>query len=168
MQGMGPRGRLAHADNNLDPAVAERPEELVVYGGTGKAARSWEAFDVIVRELRELEGDQTLLVQIGKAVGRFRTHPDAPRVLLANSLLVRQVGHVGATFAALEALGLDDVRANDGRLVDLHRHAGDSCKGRTRRSSRRAAALRAAIGPVVGSSPQASAAWAARSRSRRR
>jgi len=68
--------------------VAERPDDLVVYGGTGKAARSWDAFDVIVRELRELESDETLLVQSGKAVGRFRTHPDAPRVLLANSNLV--------------------------------------------------------------------------------
>ncbi|HEY8077258.1 MAG TPA: urocanate hydratase [Labilithrix sp.] len=78
--------RMLH--NNLDPEVAERPEDLVVYGGTGKAARSWDAFDVIVRELRELGNDETLLVQSGKAVGRFRTHPDAPRVLIANSNLV--------------------------------------------------------------------------------
>ena len=74
--------------NNLDPEVAERPEELVVYGGSGKAARSWDDFHRIVRELEELEQDQTLLIQSGRAVGRFRTHPDAPRVLLANSLLV--------------------------------------------------------------------------------
>ncbi len=74
--------------NNLDPEVAERPEDLVVYGGTGKAARSWEAFDVIARELQDLAGDETLLVQSGKAVGRFKTHPDAPRVLIANSNLV--------------------------------------------------------------------------------
>ena len=74
--------------NNLDPDVAERPEDLVVYGGTGKAARSWDAFDVIVRELRDLAGDETLLVQSGKAVGRFKTTPDAPRVLIANSNLV--------------------------------------------------------------------------------
>jgi urocanate hydratase len=74
--------------NNLDPEVAERPEDLVVYGGTGKAARSWDAFDVIARELRELGDDETLLVQSGKAVGRFKTHPDAPRVLIANSNLV--------------------------------------------------------------------------------
>ena len=71
--------------NNLDPEVAERPEDLVVYGGTGKAARNWEAFDAIVRELRELEDDETLLVQSGKPVGVFRTHADAPRVLIANS-----------------------------------------------------------------------------------
>jgi urocanate hydratase len=74
--------------NNLDPEVAERPEDLVVYGGTGKAARSWEAYDRIVAALRGLEHDETLLVQSGKPVGVFRTHPNAPRVLIANSLLV--------------------------------------------------------------------------------
>jgi urocanate hydratase len=74
--------------NNLDPEVAERPEDLVVYGGTGRAARSWEAFDAIVAALRELEGDETLLVQSGKPVGVFRTHAHAPRVLIANSNLV--------------------------------------------------------------------------------
>jgi len=74
--------------NNLDPDVAERPEDLVVYGGTGKAARNWEAFDVLVRELRQLGDDETLLVQSGKAVGVLRTHADAPRVILANSNLV--------------------------------------------------------------------------------
>src|SRR5215207_7766011 len=74
--------------NNLDPEVAERPGELVVYGGIGRAARDWESFDRIVAALRRLEGDQTLLVQSGKPVGIFRTHPDAPRVLLANSNLV--------------------------------------------------------------------------------
>ncbi|ODT65202.1 MAG: urocanate hydratase [Pelagibacterium sp. SCN 63-23] len=74
--------------NNLDPEVAERPEELVVYGGIGRAARNWEAFDQIVSTLERLEEDQTLLVQSGKPVGVFRTHADAPRVLLANSNLV--------------------------------------------------------------------------------
>jgi urocanate hydratase len=74
--------------NNLDPEVAERPDELVVYGGTGRAARSWEAFDAIVASLRELEHDETLLVQSGKPVGVFRTHASAPRVLIANSNLV--------------------------------------------------------------------------------
>src|SRR5512140_988228 len=74
--------------NNLDPEVAERPQDLVVYGGTGKAARSWEDYHVIVRELRRLESDHTLLVQSGRAVGVFRTHEEAPRVLLANSNLV--------------------------------------------------------------------------------
>jgi urocanate hydratase len=74
--------------NNLDPEVAERPDDLVVYGGIGKAARNWECFDAIVRALRELENDQTLLVQSGKPVGVFRTHPEAPRVLISNSMLV--------------------------------------------------------------------------------
>jgi urocanate hydratase len=74
--------------NNLDPEVAERPEDLVVYGGIGKAARNWECFDQIVSALRKLEGDESLLVQSGKPVGVFKTHPDAPRVLIANSNLV--------------------------------------------------------------------------------
>ena len=74
--------------NNLDPAVAERPEELVVYGGIGKAARNWECFHALIRSLERLEGDETLLVQSGKPVGVFRTHADAPRVLIANSNLV--------------------------------------------------------------------------------
>ncbi|WP_296175430.1 urocanate hydratase [uncultured Brevundimonas sp.] len=74
--------------NNLDPEVAERPEDLVVYGGIGKAARNWQAFDTIVEQLQKLEADETLLVQSGKPVGVFRTHEDAPRVLIANSNLV--------------------------------------------------------------------------------
>src|SRR5438046_8113287 len=74
--------------NNLDPDVAERPEDLVVYGGRGKAARNWECFDAIVRSLGELENDETLLVQSGKPVAVFRTHEYAPRVLIANSNLV--------------------------------------------------------------------------------
>ncbi|MBL8040998.1 MAG: hypothetical protein JNM04_06580, partial [Chthonomonas sp.] len=71
--------------NNLDPEVAERPEDLIVYGGTGKAARNWPSFEAIVRELKNLENDETLLIQSGKPVGKFRTHEEAPRVLLANS-----------------------------------------------------------------------------------
>jgi urocanate hydratase len=74
--------------NNLDPDVAERPDDLIVYGGSGKAARNWESFDAIVRSLRSLEHDETLLVQSGKPVGVFQTHPGAPRVLIANALLV--------------------------------------------------------------------------------
>ena len=74
--------------NNLDPEVAEKPEELTVYGGIGRAARDWASFDQIVKSLRDLESDETLLVQSGKPVGIFRTHPDAPRVLIANSNLV--------------------------------------------------------------------------------
>src|SRR3982074_1999282 len=91
--------------NNLDPEVAERPEDLVVYGGTGRAARSWEAFDAIVRELKALKGDQTLLVQSGKPVGVFDTHEWAPRVLISNSMLVPEWA-TWDEFRRLEALGL--------------------------------------------------------------
>jgi urocanate hydratase len=91
--------------NNLDPEVAERPEDLVVYGGTGRAARSWEAFDAIVRELKVLKDDQTLLVQSGKPVGVFDTHEWAPRVLISNSMLVPEWA-TWEEFRRLEALGL--------------------------------------------------------------
>jgi urocanate hydratase len=91
--------------NNLDPEVAERPDDLVVYGGSGKAARNWGCFDAIVRSLRSLESDETLLVQSGKPVGIFRTHPGAPRVLIANSNLVPHWANWDE-FRRLEALGL--------------------------------------------------------------
>ncbi len=91
--------------NNLDPEVAERPDDLVVYGGTGRAARSWDAFEAIVRELRRLENDETLLVQSGKPVGVFRTHEWAPRVLIANSNLVGKWANWD-TFRELERAGL--------------------------------------------------------------
>jgi urocanate hydratase len=91
--------------NNLDPEVAERPEELVVYGGTGRAARSWEAFDAIVRTLRTLGDDETMLVQSGKPVGVFRTNEMAPRVLISNAMLVPKWAD-WETFRALEAQGL--------------------------------------------------------------
>ncbi len=95
--------RMLH--NNLDPDVAERPDDLVVYGGTGRAVRSWEAFDAIARTLRTLQDDETLLVQSGKPVGVFRTHEWAPRVLLANSNLVGEWANWDE-FRRLEALGL--------------------------------------------------------------
>ncbi|MBI2199288.1 MAG: urocanate hydratase [Candidatus Rokubacteria bacterium] len=91
--------------NNLDPDVAERWEDLVVYGGSGKAARSWEAYHRIVASLRSLEGDETLLVQSGKPAGIFRTHPDAPRVLIANAMLVPAWGD-WEHFRRYEAMGL--------------------------------------------------------------
>jgi urocanate hydratase len=91
--------------NNLDPDVAERPQDLVVYGGTGKAARSWEAFDAIVRTLRTLGDDETMLVQSGKPVGVFRTHEMAPRVLISNSMLVPKWA-TWDTFRELEHAGL--------------------------------------------------------------
>ncbi len=91
--------------NNLDPEVAERPDDLVVYGGSGRAARSWEAFEAIVHALQQLEHDETLLVQSGKPVGIFRTHTDAPRVLIANANLVPHWANWNE-FRRLEALGL--------------------------------------------------------------
>jgi urocanate hydratase len=91
--------------NNLDPEVAERPDDLVVYGGSGRAARSWEAFDKIVETLRDLRDDETLLVQSGKPVGVFQTHEWAPRVLIANSLLVPDWA-TPAEFRRLEGMGL--------------------------------------------------------------
>lgn len=95
--------RMLH--NNLDPDVAENPDELIVYGGTGKAARSWADFDRIVRALRELGNDETLLVQSGRAVGVVRTHDAAPRVLIVNSLLVPHWA-TWDEFRRLEAMGL--------------------------------------------------------------
>src|SRR4051812_12545249 len=91
--------------NNLDPEVAERPEDLVVYGGAGKAARNWPAYQAIVSTLQRLENDETLLVQSGKPVGVFRTHDEAPRVLIANANLVPKWSNA-TEFNRLERLGL--------------------------------------------------------------
>src|SRR5262249_14713504 len=91
--------------NNLDPDVAENPDQLIIYGGTGRAARSWDAFDAIVRSLQELRNDESLLVQSGKPVGKFRTHDEAPRVLIANSNLVGNWNNY-SEFNRLERLGL--------------------------------------------------------------
>lgn len=91
--------------NNLDPQVAEKPEDLIVYGGTGKAARNWECYRAIVQSLKELENDETLLVQSGKPVGVFKTHTSAPRVLIANSLIV-PAWATGDYFREMEAKGL--------------------------------------------------------------
>ena len=151
--------------NNLDPEVAEDPDHLVVYGGTGRAARSWEAFDAIVRELRRLADDETLLVQSGKPVGVFRTHPWAPRVLIANSNLVGK----WATWERLpraRAAGPDDVRPDDRRVVDLHRdpghpagHVRDVRRGRPASTSAGRCAgrvtLTAGLGGMGGAQPLA-------------
>jgi urocanate hydratase len=104
-KGWGQEAALRMLMNNLDPAVAENPDALVVYGGTGRAARSWAAFDAIVRELRRLEDDETLLIQSGKPVGVVRTHPWAPRVLIANSNLVGKWA-TWDVFRELEKAGL--------------------------------------------------------------
>src|SRR5574341_811895 len=91
--------------NNLDPEVGERPQDLVVYGGTGKAARNWECYHRIVKSLKQLDNDETLLVQSGKPVGIFRTHAFAPRVLISNAMLVPAWGN-WEKFRELEELGL--------------------------------------------------------------
>jgi urocanate hydratase len=104
-EGWRQEAALRMLNNNLDPEVGEKPEELVVYGGTGRAARSWDAYDAIMSELRELGDEETLLVQSGKPVGRFRTHEKAPRVLIANSNLVGKWDD-WEHFYELEAKGL--------------------------------------------------------------
>jgi urocanate hydratase len=104
-EGWRQEAALRMLNNNLDPDVAEKPEELVVYGGTGRAARSWDAYDAILAELRELGDEETLLVQSGKPVGRFETHEKAPRVLIANSNLVGKWDD-WEHFHELEAKGL--------------------------------------------------------------
>ena len=104
-KGWGQEAALRMLHNNLDPAVAEHPEKLVVYGGTGKAARNWPAFDAIVKSLTNLKNDETLLVQSGKPVGVFQTHEWAPRVLIANSNLVGDWAN-WPEFRRLEHLGL--------------------------------------------------------------
>ena len=96
---------LRMLQNNLDPEVAERPEDLVVYGGTGKAARDWKSFDALIRTLTTLKNDETMLVQSGRPVGVFQTHEWAPRVLIANSNLVGDWAN-WPEFRRLESLGL--------------------------------------------------------------
>ncbi|MGA2587225.1 MAG: urocanate hydratase [Candidatus Aminicenantales bacterium] len=104
-KGWSQEGALRMMMNNLDPAVAEKPQELIVYGGTGKAARNWECFWAIVDSLKKLENDETLIVQSGKPVAVFRTHSEAPRVLIANALIVPKWA-TWDEFRRLEALGL--------------------------------------------------------------
>lgn len=104
-KGWGQEAALRMLHNNLDPAVAEHPEELIVYGGSGKAARNWASFESLVKTLTTLENDETMLVQSGKPVGVFRTHEWAPRVILANSNLVGDWA-TWPEFRRLEQLGL--------------------------------------------------------------
>lgn len=132
--------------NNLDPDVAERPEQLIVYGGTGKAARNWECYDAIVRTLKVLENDETLLVQSGKPVGVFKTHAHAPRVLISNSMLVphwanwdkfRELERMGLTMYGQMTAGSWIYIATQGILQGTYetfaeaarRHFGGSLKG---------------------------------------
>jgi urocanate hydratase len=150
--------------NNLDPEVAERPEDLVVYGGSGKAARNWEAFDAIVRTLKTLENDETLLVQSGKPVGVFRTHEDAPRVLISNAMLVpawatwekfREYERMGLTMYGQMTAGSWIYIGSQGILQGTYetfaeaakQHAGGSLKGKL--------VLTAGLGGMGGAQPLA-------------
>ena len=123
---------LRMLENNLHPDVAERPEELVVYGGLGKAARNRPCYEAIVRALRSLGDDETLLVQSGKPVAVFETHPGAPRVLIANSNLVPEWA-TWKHFRELDAAGL---------MMYGQMTAGSRCRSRTRRSSGRTSSAR--------------------------
>jgi urocanate hydratase len=150
--------------NNLDPDVAERPDDLVVYGGSGKAARNWEAFDTIVAELRRLEADETLLVQSGKPVGVFRTHTGAPRVIIANAMLVpawatwetfRDLEHRGLTMYGQMTAGSWIYIGTQGILqgtyetfaAAAHRHFGGTLSGRS--------VVTAGLGGMGGAQPLA-------------
>jgi urocanate hydratase len=150
--------------NNLDPDVAERPDDLVVYGGSGKAARNWQAYDAIVSALRRLNHDETLLIQSGKPVGVFRTHPGAPRVLIANALLVpawatwenfRDLEHRGLTMYGQMTAGSWIYIGTQGILQGTYetfaaaarRHFGGSLEGRV--------VITAGLGGMGGAQPLA-------------
>jgi urocanate hydratase len=150
--------------NNLDPDVAERPDDLVVYGGSGKAARNWDAFDAIVSELRRLEDDETLLVQSGKPIGVFRTHAGAPRVIIVNSMLVpawatwetfRDLEHRGLTMYGQMTAGSWIYIGTQGILQGTYetfaaaarRHFGGTLSGRT--------VVTAGLGGMGGAQPLA-------------
>jgi urocanate hydratase len=152
--------------NNLDPEVAERPDDLVVYGGSGKAARNWPSYDAIIRALTSLEHDETLLVQSGKPVGVFQTHPGAPRVLIANALLVpawatwenfRQLEHRGLTMYGQMTAGSWIYIGSQGIVQGTYetlaavarRHFGGTLSGRL--------VVTAGLGGMGGAQPLASA-----------
>ncbi len=150
--------------NNLDPEVAERPRDLIVYGGTGKAARSWDAYHQIVRSLRALEGDETLLIQSGKPVGVFRTQPSAPRVLISNAMLVPKWAD-WETFWKLEAAGLTMYGqmtagswiyiGSQGILQGTFETLGELATQRFGGSLRRRIVLTAGLGGMGGAQPLA-------------
>src|SRR5580698_8712346 len=163
-QGWPQEAALRMLENNLDPEVAERPDDLVVYGGHGRAARSWEAFEAIVRTLKRLRSDETLVVQSGKPVAVWKTHARAPRVIIANSNLVPKWANWD-TFRDLEARGLTMygqmtagswiyigtqgiVQGTYETFAELARqHFGGSMKGRV--------SLTAGIGGMGGAQPLA-------------
>jgi len=150
--------------NNLDPEVAEDPDHLIVYGGTGRAARSWEAFDAIVRELRSLENDETLLVQSGKPVGVFRTTPDAPRVLIANALLVphwatweqfRELERAGLTMYGQMTAGSWIYIATQGIIQGTYETFAEAARQHFGGSLAGTATLTAGLGGMGGAQPLA-------------
>ncbi len=150
--------------NNLDPDVAERPQDLVVYGGTGKAARSWEAFDAIVKALRELEDDETLLVQSGKPVAVFRTHEMAPRVLISNSMLVpkwadwdtfRELEHQGLTMYGQMTAGSWIYIGTQGILQGTYETLAEAATQRFGGSLRGTITLTGGLGGMGGAQPLA-------------
>ena len=150
--------------NNLDPDVAEDPDHLIVYGGTGRAARSWEAFDAIVRELRRLGDDETLLVQSGKPVGVFRTTRDAPRVLIANALLVphwatweqfRELERAGLTMYGQMTAGSWIYIATQGIIQGTYETFAELARQHFNGSLAGTATLTAGLGGMGGAQPLA-------------
>ena len=150
--------------NNLDPDVAEDPDHLIVYGGTGRAARTWEAFDAIVRELRRLENDETLLVQSGKPVGVFRTTPDAPRVLIANALLVphwatwekfRELERAGLTMYGQMTAGSWIYIATQGIIQGTYETFAEAARQHFKGTLAGTATLTAGLGGMGGAQPLA-------------
>ncbi|HUG94986.1 MAG TPA: urocanate hydratase [Pleomorphomonadaceae bacterium] len=163
-KGWGQEAALRMLMNNLDPDVAEDPDHLIVYGGTGRAARSWEAFDAIVRELRSLENDETLLVQSGKPVGVFRTTPDAPRVLIANALLVphwatwekfRELERAGLTMYGQMTAGSWIYIATQGIIQGTYETFAECARQHFGGSLRGTVTLTAGLGGMGGAQPLA-------------
>ena len=150
--------------NNLDPVVAERPQDLVVYGGTGRAARSWEAFDAIVRTLRDLESDETLLVQSGKPVAVFKTHALAPRVLISNAMLVpkwadwdtfRELEHAGLTMYGQMTAGSWIYIGTQGILQGTYETLAEAATQRFGGSLKGTITLTGGLGGMGGAQPLA-------------
>jgi len=150
--------------NNLDPDVAEDPDHLIVYGGTGRAARSWEAFDAIVRELRRLENDETLLVQSGKPVGVFRTTTEAPRVLIVNAMLVphwatweqfRELERAGLTMYGQMTAGSWIYIATQGIIQGTYETFAEAARQHFNGSLKGTVTLTAGLGGMGGAQPLA-------------
>src|ERR671934_1489411 len=150
--------------NNLDPDVAERPQDLVVYGGTGRAARSWEAYEAIVRSLRALADDETLLVQSGKPVAVFRTHEMAPRVLISNAMLVpkwadwetfRELEHQGLTMYGQMTAGSWIYIGTQGILQGTYETLAEAASQRFGGTLRGTVTLTGGVGGMGGAPPLA-------------